>query len=635
MNKKAIIFLLTIVYLTGNCSALCDFESDALYKAARGYLIDNDLKNSLRSAYRARESYEDCDNPRGLQITDNLILEITSSLNDPQIAGYYYSIAGDYYILATSSQCDIVNLERTSSMAGKAKEIYKRIEGLTGTEGVIRSEDLMKKSVTSKNECINNRRIEGEELFNQAKSLYFTKDYISAKIVAQNASEIFSSIPDPLGITKTANLITSIEKELTYIKVNAATSYGQALKYYAANDLEKALEFSIESQKLYRLLGEDEGVVKNMNLITRIHSDQTRSVDKLMKEASKLFEEAEIFFTVHDYDNASQKARQALNIYTMLKDEAFKGESHLRPKQQIQTNLYRSYEREVNGLLVQIKKEWGTDFIEKTAGVYYKKAQEQYLQNKLNEALSYAHNSRNLYADLGNYVGIAQSDTLINQIKNRMQLRTQAEIFLKNAKGFFNVAEFDSAYVDASKARSIYADMDDYRKKEDVDNFLKEIRDGSDKLTNADAYIQKSESYYDILDYETSLKWAQEANKLYVDINYSIGISESRLIITESEKYLEEEWTKLRNLTIGLGLVVTLLIIIIVSYTQKKTRMEDEIDEEKSEEAERRRKYDEESILKMERETKERVEDELRKLIEQERLTRDETEDSFINDENI
>ncbi|MFC2163025.1 hypothetical protein ACFLRF_05030 [Candidatus Altiarchaeota archaeon] len=621
-----------IIVLVGLANAAFVYEADALYKAALTYMKSQDLKNALKSAHIARDLYGRTGSRSGVKKCDNIINEINNTVQQIQMAEFYYDIAGDYYIVTDASKCDMIHLERTILMAENAKDIFRSIGGSAGSQGLLKSDDIVKSAASKKIKCEQDKYMEAENFFNLAKSHYFMEEYLNARSLALNASDLYSRIPDPSGMSKSATLLSEIDKELTKIKINAAASYDKALQLFAVKDLDDALEYAASAQRLYNLIEFEDGYTQATNLISRINTERGQETDKAVSDAKKLIQEAETFYTIRDYFNATASAKKGKKIYTDLYKLAGEEEKGLPDRAKVRSRLYSNYVNEVNRLIKEIQEAWGTVRISETANIYYKKAQEKYLINRLNEALAYANNARTLCIDLKEYVCISKTDTLIEQIKTRMQLRTQAHIFYKNAKGNYNIAEYNRAYTEVSKAKEIYTDMMDFNKTTECNSLIEDIKSGRDQKVIAEEYYSKAENYYDILDYEKALEWAQKSNTIYVEINYSLGAQESQTIIAESEEYLHQEWVKLRNLIIGVGVIVVIVIALYLQYTKKERTAQKELMQKRKAVEARKTRLVEESALKVEEETKSRVEDELRRLIEQERSSSIE-ETSILDEE--
>ncbi|MFH1403530.1 MAG: hypothetical protein ABIH11_04595 [Candidatus Altiarchaeota archaeon] len=631
MNKWRIMIVafITVLFLSLTVSAAFTYEADAMFRAAQTYLESNDIKNSLRSLHIARGIYDKNRNEKAVMRCDEMLSEIDKTVSKSQLAEYYYEIAGDYFIAAGSSKCDVDSLQMTIDMAKRGKEAYRVLGGIASSQGILKSEDLINSATVELNKCEADKYREAENMFNMAKSQFFLEEYLLAREFALNASDIYSKIPDAQGMSKTATLLGKIDENINQIKINAAASYDKALRLYAAKNLDESMEYAAASQRLYNRIRDEDGYMQASNLISKINDAIGADADRKFREAKKYISDAETYYTIGDYVNATESAKNAKEIYEYFETKAGEREAHLQPSQRVETRLWGNRVKEVNTLLADIQSSWGEVRIRETADLYYKTAQEQMLKNRLNEALAYANNARSLYSDLTDYVGISKTDTLVEQIKTKMQLITQADIFFRSGRSFYNVAEFENAYAETSKAKAIYDDVLDANKSAEAQILLDKIRDGDDKKEEATTHYRKAQAHYEVLDYENALEWAKKANVLYKEINYSIGIVESQTIITESEEYIHEEWVKTRNLMIGAGIVVIIAVVLILKFTTKEKTLEEEAKARRDVEEERSRRREDESALEVEKETKERVEDELRRLIEQERSTRTDAEDKL------
>jgi hypothetical protein len=614
-----------LVALALLASATSDLEADVFYKSAEGYMKDGDYENALSSVYRAKDIYQENTNTWGVQRCEKLINQMASLLTPTQLADKYYSIAGTYF-LQTSN--DPVAIQRSIDMATLAKGIYATVGGSTGESGKLKCEDLIRRARDKISTLTNNCIRGGDELFEKSQNSFFLGYYVEAKNFALNASERYSNCPYTPGVDKTANLLSSINAKIDDIRVQAKASYDKAVQYYTQSTPDsnkRCIEFAAASQDLYNQIKDTEGYSSAIALASRCRGGISAFEEEKRREAQDYLDEAKRLYLIPDCINSTDRANKAKSIYQEFRNKAGEEEKDLQGDERVKTNLYNSYLNDVNSLLSKIADTCQAEQMLKTAEDFYRKSQEYYLQNNLNEALAYANNARNIFAKFKNYVGISKCDTILGQINSRVSQRGEANAYLKNAEGYYNVANFEEAAIEANKAKVIYSLVYDKDNIAKVDEFLVTVKDGVAKLNQANKNYGTAQNLMDQGNYKDALPQALEAKKLYLAINYTIGVSESDRIIVNSQEQIDAASKEFTNQAIIFGVLFILSAVLILQFVTRKKAMESEFETKKVTEEEKMRRKEEEWSIRTEEDTKSRVEDELRKLIESERGKMDES----------
>ncbi|MFH1055558.1 MAG: hypothetical protein V1744_05645 [Candidatus Altiarchaeota archaeon] len=607
------IVLLIAFFASAEYSSL---EADSLYQTAERSYRSGLYQNALASAYLSKEAYGAIGQRWGVDKCDKLIGEIGLVLTPTQLADTYYGIAGEYF---TRANKDTFDLSRAIMMAQEAKKIYASIGGTVGSSGILKCEDLINEASQEINDNVNSCIREGDDLYAKAQNSFFSDYYVTAKIYASNASARYLACPYQTGVDKSALLLSSINAKIDEIRTNAKASYDKAIQYYTAGDTKLCIQYAGASQGLYTSIDDSEGYSAATMLLSRCKETGDRWEQGMKKQAQAYSEEAKRFSLIGDCFNATDRASKAKSIYQQLRDLALQREGNLPKSQQYTVKLYDTYIGEVNALMSKIQDTCSAERMLIIAETYYRTSQEYYLQLNLNEALSYANSARNIFFQLKNYVGVSKSDTLIEQIKMVMRQRSEAESLVASAKAFSMSANFDEALVDASRAGRLYSDMHDNDNTEKVGELVQAIRDGMDKLDSANKNFNKALNYLQASDYGNTLTSAEAANKLYVEVNYTIGVDESKKVIDTSREELDKQSSQSRNTMILIGVIGIVAVFLALQYLRSKRVMETDLKTRSQQGEEDMRRRNEELSLRVEEDTKSKVDDELRRLIEAER----------------
>ena len=627
MDTRRKLFLAVVVLLcTGLAGALSEYEALDAYNSAQTYLKANDYENAIRSIYRSKEVYLQLGISNGVSKCDDVISTINSTLTQKQMADTYYKIAGDYYLLGGNT---VENYQRVVLMAGNAKDTYASIKD---SDGVLKSDDLIKSSNQAIEKIKTSKLEVANGLYQTANNKYLAGSYLDARTLALNASQLYSSVPDPDGMAKTAALVSACDLKIREIKINAAAGYDKALQLYSKSctsstnreQAAEALNYATEAKRLYESISDSDGIQKTRSLVSNINECLGSDIEAKLRMARSRYLEAQEFYIVRDCPNATGKASDSKTIYQGLYDEAWKTEKDLWSDQRVKTKLYGAYIAEVNQLIEKIKTLCGEKVMLEQAEKFYKQAQESFLKNKLSDALSFSKNAKNLYTDLKNYVGMSKTDSLMEQINDKINQVQTAEQYMKKAKESYAIADFETAMYQATQAKSIYDRMSYDEKSKDVQTYLNKIENGSKMKNTASSQLNAARNLLENGNYASAVENAKIAKSLYAQVNYGLGVNESDKILKEAQMKQVEVENKTRNTIIAGALVVVVVGFLAYSWMRKQRKFETEVQERRVIDDQRIRKREEELTLRKDEEVKEKVEDELRRLIERERMASEE-----------
>jgi hypothetical protein len=620
MNCKAVIISAIMIFCASFAqAATAGLEADVFYKTAQDNMKSGQYENAIMNAYRAREGYESDGNIWGVQKADTFIGQVEALLQPAQLADMYYNIAGNYFI-SYSDNREI--MQKVIEMATKARDIYARLGGDTGTGGKLKCESLIQRAMKVRDDQMNICIRKGDEFKQKASDTLYMEQYLTAKAYAVNASETYLQCPYQPGVDTAASILSSVNNKINDMQMQARASYEKAVQFYALNTkegCEQCIQFSGASQELYKKIGDSAGYSTATILATRCTQCKSSNEDEELKQASMYFEEGKQLSIIPDCINATDRAQKAKAIYEKFWNIAQTEEAKLSKNDQIKMNLYNAYLNDVYALMSTITETCNIETMLGVANDYYKQAQDYYLQNNLQEALTYANNAKGLCSQYKNYVCISKCDTLIEQINFRLLQQEEAKNYMKASMDRYNVAELDDALINANRARVVFNGILDRDNVKKADDLIDLIKNATTKLTEGQRQYSIARNALEVKDYDKALPAAKAANENFILVNYSTGIMESDRIIKESEEKIGiANSESLRN-KLFFGTLFVVLGIIIYKYLQRQKTLETTYRNKISDEDEKIRRTKEEWSIKADEETKTKVEDELRKLVDAER----------------
>ncbi|MFH0862451.1 MAG: hypothetical protein V1875_05400 [Candidatus Altiarchaeota archaeon] len=619
MRTRAKVYAFLALYLAAFAVAAApsQFEADVFYNSAQGYIRDGDYENALMSIYRSREIYVSLNNTLAIKRCDTSIEQIGSLLSPPQLAEKYYNIAGTYFTQGTD---DAEVLQRSILMATKAKEIYETSGGSTSSQ--LKTEDLIESARKRVSELVNQCVRDGDGLYEKAQNAFFANYFIEARDFALNASEKYTGCRYTRGIEAAGTLMGSINARMNDIRVQAKAGYDSALQYYTKNtpdDNLKCILLANSSQVLYKQINDQEGYQASQTLISRCRGGINEFEEQRKKEARDYMDEARRLYILMDCVNSTENANKAKGIYNTFLKAAAEEEAYKPSTERVKSAYFGSLINDVNSLLSRITKSCQADQMLRTAEEFYKKSQEYYLSNNLNEALAYVNNAKIIFTNFNNYVGISKCNTIIEAINTRINNHNEASVYMANAEMYLAFAEFDRAQLEASNAKAIYVQVYDRENEEKAVKFLATVDEGRANLSKANKLYGSAQKFFDAKDCTSAIPESENALALFKAINYTLGIERSANIIATCQKRQQQEWDDLvKNSTI-VGVLVILSAALIYQFTVRRKALDRDYVQRKNIAEEGIRRKEEEMTIRTEETTKSMVDDELRKLIDAER----------------
>lgn len=610
-----LILLLSINYAAG----VTTYEANTLLHSAEVYFDVGDFKNALKNVHHAKDKYDSLGNSTGVMACDNLIIKISNQITDTQKAGYYYSIAADYFTNLPSS---IDNYNEAIRFAQLAKEVYERTNDF---DGITRTRDLIDRANVEIGRMRNTRRESAEIAYRTAQDLFIEGRYYDARFYIYNSTTLFKDIKDDQGIAKSEFLLRSIDEKIDGTKQNAKASFDRATDLYVGKDLINALILANQSRSLYASIHDEAGLKATSDLMTAIDKEVEMTEADKVRRAEIYYQQAESYLITMDCWNASDAAGDAKNIFIELMSKA-KAE-----KNQDKAKMYEERISETDKLLSRVYGICGEERRKLQAENFYTRAQEFFVMNQNRDALNYAQKAKDIYVELNNYVGMSKADSLISKINDRLKQSSLAKSYLDKAYAYYGVAEYENAQLYAEKAKDIYDTIWDNNKTGECNILLENTKTGAQKKYDADGYFSQAQGYFKSNDFDNSRLYAVKAHEIYKQINFQLGISEATALVRESEKEREKQYIEFRNNVI-LGVFALIVLAFMLNRWLKNKKLREQTEQKKEDDDAFKLAKDEEELrLRMEEETKTRVEEELKTMIskERERDVFEDEEDEF------
>ncbi len=592
-------------------------EADGYYVKAQTYFENQDYKSALRNVHLARIIYSNLGLTGGVSQCDSLINGIKSSTTDNNLAGYYNSIASDYLLTENPT---LHEYEMTKYFAQLAKTIYTQNNN---DDGITMANDLIEQADSEIQKIYGRQRQEAETYYNIARTYFINKDYPNALAYAQNASSIYNAISDQYGISKTNLLLQSINDEVENIKQNANVAYSTAMSLYGDGNISGSLVYAEKSKALYQSINFYQGVSKAQDLLSILHQSIDQEKDKRKRMAAQFFKEAEDYFVIMDCANATENIRNARALYEGLYWEATVDS---------EKELYKRRMYECDDLLTKILKECGSAVMLSQAEQYYAQAQEFFIKQDFDSALSYAQKARDLFQKIENYVGVSKSDSLIDSISDRVYKERMGDSNMTEAQYYYSIADYENARLFAERARSIYSTLLGTNKTSDANALLGNITDGEKKKEEAKHYYDLAYDYMQKSDYSNAKMYSEWAYGIYTTINYSIGMQESASLLKSAEDKVGQETTKFRMLLMSGAVVLIIVVIVVVNYVKKKKEISAEAERARSDRDVKRKIEEKQWEVEREVQTEDLVKKRLKEMIEEERGSIDSGADTVEED---
>ncbi|MBD3260737.1 MAG: hypothetical protein GF334_03535 [Candidatus Altiarchaeales archaeon] len=635
MRIKVCVFLVFLAAST--CVVgLSKLEADVFLKEAQQEYDKDNYRLAVMKAEIAKEMYSELGDTRGIANAQNIISLVAGLHTKQQMAQMYFTLAGNEYCYTQDRTPDLSDYERC---LGLSKTCIEYADLLTGEDRIYYSrscQELEDYADTQIQKIIGDKKRDADQYYLKAQDAFRREEYVLSRKYALNCSNIYTDIGDEQGISKCAAVLASVDEKIEDVRINAAASYDKALDYYASamssgsaemmSRLGECVQYASASYDLYRLIKMEEKseAARKLKEICEENIDTVRQ--QKLREASNFYQEAQTQLVIQNCVNATIWANRAKDIYNEFLAEAREKEKDLPDQLKIETKFYEGKVAQVNEVIREASNMCTYDRLLIEAEKLYNTASESYSQNNLPQALAFARNAKTLYAEMNppNYLGMSKCDSLIDLIQTRMDKLSQGAAVLNSAYRYYNTADFENAYIEAQRAKSIYRQEWAQDKIEEVDELMGKISEGREKKKQANDLVGRARDDLRFENWEGALETANQANNIYREINYTLGIKETQQMIKVAQEQVTIQWEYVRNIALAAGSVLLVLLILVYQWNQRRKSLEKEY-ETRIERQERQDKIKEDEwSLQREEETKQRVEDELRRLIREERKITDE-----------
>lgn len=581
MKGRVFFSAFLVLLMCGMISAQQISEADAYYVSAQNYLKNDDYKNALRSVHLARVIYANLSNMDAVKQCDILITDIGSNITPSMRAAYYYRIAEDYFFEADDKP-SLDLWTKTVYFASLARDEYSALGDQINTQ---RSEDIRTRAKNEIDKYFSTEKIKANTYYNIARTNFIEKNYTLALSYAENASLIYSLIPDADGIERSQTLIRSINERIEEVRQNAQTVCDTSMELYNSGNMTGADIMAKKCKSMYESINHGPGVLTANKLITLITQFLDVTIQRKKDNARALYSQAQDAFVRKEYANASESVRQSREIYQELYDETPEREGVIR-------GSYKAFIEDCDRLNQEILTAWGYAKIMEQAEKFFTQAQKYYIDQYFDEALTYAKRATSLFDDLQYFVGVSKANSLIDTINKRVDTERMGDGNLSAAKEYLMTADFDNALVHATRARAIYETLMGSNKTLYADEVLTAIADGVKKKEEAAGLYNRGYEEFNAGNFEEAKSASEQAYAIYVAINYSIGISESKSLLDRASDKVAENKAKQRTIILAVLIVIVVLAILIVKYMKRKKEMEAvaKKDEEERKEREKREK---------------------------------------------
>ncbi|MBU4267026.1 MAG: VCBS repeat-containing protein [Candidatus Altiarchaeota archaeon] len=292
---------------------------------------------------------------------------------DDEKAKGYYDLALEYY---TSR-----GLDELIEYATLAREIFVRLKD---TGGVIKCDKLL---LWGENGTLGDRKGLAEEHFSKAQELYGEDVLSNATYYAESAREIYDELGLIRGVMDCDLLLANIDNrwnEIMQDDIKAAEqNIIEAKVSYDGGNYEDAVSYAEKAKEVYLKVSDQDKIDECDSII---HKSGKRI------NAKSMYDKAMEYFEAGEYENSSQYAEDAKEVYLEIEDGG----------------MVKVCERLIDSSDKYIR-----------AQESYQKAKESYDGGDYDKAQEYAKEARDLYVGLGDNNGIEKCDSLFTGIDEK------------------------------------------------------------------------------------------------------------------------------------------------------------------------------------------------------------------------
>jgi hypothetical protein len=510
-------------------SGIVNAENQIWYDAERIYLqAESDYKqqlfeNALVGSYLCREKYLSIDNYAGVGKCDALTNRIETQLPQREIADIYYRHAGNYFL---ASKTDSQNQKRALDMASKARNLYLRLGDAEDSSSVVKSQAIIQSIHDSPgwNPCL----IEAEKKLKAATSSAYEKDFPQAKIQAQEANKLYLGCRDPQGINQSANLLEYLDAQMEQSRIEADQEYDLAIQSWAQGLNLSCTVHSNNSFASYLQAGNRDLSAYPMYL--SIHCNDAKNISDPAQEA---LVEMDSLRSSNRCPEALEKMNQILSQYSQLENDYSEAEKDLPPKERLMTNVIDYFLRHAKPLIYSVQEECVSPPPSQVAASYYRQAQANLMDNNVSTARTLVQNAREIFLYMNKSTEVKKCDILLVQMQKPLP-SNEAKQQMILAKAQYAIAQFAESEKAALKARTIFRSIGDTKGEESAQLLLDSTAQAMNRLLEAEKLINEGKRMMDSGDYTGAVAEASQANRIYSELNHSVGIGQSRSILEES-----------------------------------------------------------------------------------------------------
>ncbi len=293
------------------------------YKEARLRLSFDNYKNALEHAKKARDMYSMINNTDGFSKALDLIDLIEKDVKEnedllKQQADKYYDKAQTYFLYD--------DFENASIYIENAKngysQLYQMVEKMIEDQDLRESKKKLYEGLIAKSnefiDRINKTRrdreimVQAESFYDDAERFFNYAEYENASVAIQKAKDIFSSINNYAGVSKSDTLILKINKKSDLMN-EAGTYYKKSQDYYLIADFDNATLYLNKSKEIYTNIGRSKDVEMTDSFMKNI----TVGIGK-RAEADIYYKNAVAYYNNNNYENSLIEIKKAKKIYSEI-----------------------------------------------------------------------------------------------------------------------------------------------------------------------------------------------------------------------------------------------------------------------------------------------------------------------------
>lgn len=594
--------LTLLLQLCANTWAITNTKpiADANYIEAEKAYNRTEFINASAAANRALKYYMDGGYMDDVQKTNELIARIDEGLK--KFGENFYKEGLRYY--------NNKEYDKAIENAEKAKAYYSEIKSATlevqKCEQVISDANIakMKGNIERAN-----------SVYTNAVKLFESKDYKNSRQLASEALVVYNQSNYQEGVIKCNALITEIDKRNQQTRASADVNDLKAQEAYQRleknpnfEDYKEVIKYAQEAKKLYAQIGYDPGYNHSVDLLNAANRIMYGMEEKLRLSADAKYNEGMNAYLLGRGSPEEKDKRNyfgnASKFYTTARDTY--GELYNWAEDIANEEKRRFYEtklKDCNNRLTEIQQELDNINLAKKAEELYMDGYTLFTKGDCKNASTPVKDSKTLFNRVGDVTGVFKADTLIYQINDCLEKISEAETLLKNASRYYNGADYGNATAELEKAIKIYEKIKNQEGINKCSAFKQKISDSITAKKNADQILVQAQIDFRNNKFEDSLNGAESAKKMYTDINYTMGITNSTDLIKDS-KNAQQKLVEQGNINMLLimGAIVAAIILVVAGswmHRMQKAKKEKEamILEKKSLEESMKKQREEERLV--------------------------------------